>query len=125
MSALILIVDDDWMNLEIVETYLLMAGYRVNTAHNGGNALQMTLIEPPDLVLLDVMLPDINGNEVCRRLKQDKRTSDIPVLMLTALQTHEDREHSLDAGADGFISKPFIAELMITQIEDLLAAKRQ
>jgi DNA-binding response OmpR family regulator len=120
MPALILVVDDDWMNREIVETYLTLAGYRVNTAENGVDALQLIDIDPPDLVLLDVMLPDVNGNEICRRLKQNPKTAPISVLMLTALQTQEDVDLAYHAGADGFVNKPYNAKQMIAQIEALL-----
>jgi putative two-component system response regulator len=108
----ILIVDDQPINLEIFSRLLIGFGYHVITASNGEAALVTVLAERPDLVLLDVNMPGIDGFEVCGRLKGDPATRMIPIVLLTALSASEDRVRGLQAGADDFVTKPpVIAEL--------------
>lgn len=120
----ILVVDDDWMNREVIEAYLTTAGYRVDTAHSGENALELAFAHPPDLVMLDVRMTGMDGYEVCRRLKDDDRTRFTPVVMVTALEADEDKLTAIQAGADDFVTKPFNALLMLTRVKSLLRIKR-
>jgi class 3 adenylate cyclase len=120
----VLVVDDDWMNREVLEAYLQSAGYRVQTAHSGPLALDMAWGDPPDLVLLDVRMPGMDGYEVCRRLKDDERTRFTAVVMVTALEADEDKLLAIEAGADDFVTKPFNSLLMLTRVRSLLRIKR-
>ena len=123
-APFILVVDDDWMNREVIEAHLSTAGYRVATAHSGEKALEMAAAEPPDLVLLDVRLQGMDGFEVCRRLKADERTRFTPVVMVTALEDEQDKLEAIKAGADDFVTKPFSSALMLTRVKSLLRIKR-
>ncbi|MBZ0297627.1 MAG: response regulator [Anaerolineae bacterium] len=122
-TPLILIVDDDWMNREMMETQLSYASYRVALAHSGRQALEMIASQLPDLILLDVRLQDLSGFEVCRRIKTDPRFAAVPVLMLTALKTAADKHLAREAGADDILTKPFIASMLIERIEKLTEGK--
>jgi DNA-binding response OmpR family regulator len=119
--AYILVVDDEWMNRELLEAYLMLGGYRVGMANSGEKALEMAAADPPALVMLDVRLTGLDGLEVCRRLKNDAGTHSIPVVMVTALESEEDQQQAIQAGADGFITKPFEMETLLAQIRSLLA----
>jgi DNA-binding response OmpR family regulator len=112
----ILIVDDNHDILSLVERLLLADGHDVITARDGREALQQEVANAPDLVILDVNLPFLNGWEVCRRIKQ-RRT--VPVLLLTVRAEHADIERSRDAGADDHIAKPFDISEFMTRIERL------
>ena len=107
MPHRILVVDDDPRLLHVVTTYLAIEGYEVITAADGEEALRSVQDMRPSLIVLDVMMPGMDGIEACRRIKQDPLTSDIPVLLFTALNRDEDVESGRAAGADRFISKPF------------------
>ena len=122
--ALVLVVDDDWMNREVMEAHLTGAGYEVLVAHNGDKALELAFATPPDLVLLDVRMQGISGYDVCRRLKAHDATKYTPVVMVTALESEEDKLAAIRAGADDFISKPFTALMMLTRVKSLLRIKR-
>lgn len=122
-SPVILIVDDDWMNREMMEAHLSAASYRVCTAHNGEKALELAAKTPPDLVLLDIRMPDMNGYEVCRRLKNNQATRFTPVVMVTALQTDDDKLEAVEAGADDFLTKPFSSIMLLTRVKSLLRIK--
>jgi DNA-binding response OmpR family regulator len=117
----ILVVDDDWMSRELLDTYVRMGGYRTGQANSGEKALDMIADELPALVMLDVRLSGISGLEVCRRLKDDATTRAIPILMVTALESPEDQQQAADAGADGFVTKPFEMETLLAQIRSALA----
>ena len=103
----ILIVDDDPRLLHVVSMYLTIEGYDVTTASDGEEALATMDVARPDLVILDVMMPGMDGLEACRRIKRDPGTRSIPVLMFTALSREDDIEAGRTAGADRFINKPF------------------
>ena len=103
----ILIVDDEINAVRILRGLLIPDGYNVLTAHSGAEALTVAMRETPDVVLLDVMMPDMDGYEVCAKLRADLRLANVPILLLTALDDQESRIHGLEAGADDFISKPF------------------
>ncbi len=115
MPATILIVDDEQDLVDILEFNLRNNGYLCRRALSGSAALEMAALEPPpDAVLLDLMLPDIPGMEVCRRLRESERTRNIPVVMLTAKDDEIDRIVGLELGADDYVTKPFsIRELML------------
>ena len=103
----ILIVDDEINAVRMLRGVLSPDGYNVLTAHSGAEALAVAMRETPDVVLLDVMMPDMDGYEVCAKLRADLRLANVPILLLTALDDQESRIHGLEAGADDFISKPF------------------
>ena len=124
MTAYVLVVDDNWMNREVLETFLTTMGYRVGTASSGEKALEMVFAEPPDLVILDMRLGNMDGLEVCRRIRAEARTAHIAVVAFTALNADEDRQRALDAGVDDFLEKPFNAILMRARITSLLRIKR-
>jgi DNA-binding response OmpR family regulator len=117
----ILIVDDEWTNRELLDAYLKIGGYRVGQASSGELALDMVAQEPPALVILDVCLSGISGLEVCRRLKDSPATGAILILVVTALESPEDQRQAADAGADGFIVKPFEMETLLARIRSMLS----
>jgi DNA-binding response OmpR family regulator len=100
----VLVVDDDIKTVELVRLYLKRDGYQVLTAYDGVEALRLARESYPDLVVLDLMLPDIDGLEVCRTLRHE---SDVPIIMLTARTTDQDKLTGLDLGADDYVTKPF------------------
>lgn len=120
----ILVVDDDWMNREVIEAYLQSQHYRVTVAQNAKKALAIAHEDPPDLIMLDIMLPDMTGYDVCAKFKADPKTQFVPVVVVTALEADEDRLQAIQAGADDFITKPFNSLLMLTRVKSLLNLKR-
>ncbi len=122
--ARILVVDDDLLIREILTDQLERAGYVVRTAADGEAALAQVAEDPPDVILLDLLLPKIDGFEVCRRLKADARTILIPVVMVTALTATADRLRGLAVGADDFLSKPVNPEELLTRVRALIRLKR-
>jgi len=120
----VLVVDDIEANRSLVTALLTRDGYRVDAVASGAAALERVRSDPPDLVLLDVMMPPPNGFEVCRALKADAGTRLIPVVLITALQQSEDRIQGFEAGADDFISKPFNAHELRARVRSLLRIKR-
>jgi two-component system alkaline phosphatase synthesis response regulator PhoP len=113
----VLVVDDDAKTVELVKLYLNRDGYRVYTAYNGNDALQQAREAHPDLIVLDLMLPGINGLEICRILR---RESDVPIIMLTALTTDDDRLTGLDLGADDYVTKPFSPRELAARVRAVL-----
>jgi len=105
-TSTVLIVDDEPMILEFLEALLIPEGYNLAFANNGTEALQQAAALTPDLILLDVMMPDMTGFEVCRRLRKDPQLAEVPVIMVTALDDREARLEGIEVGADDFISKP-------------------
>jgi putative two-component system response regulator len=120
----ILVVDDEPIVIELITRLMVRFGFEVDKATNGGAALEAVVREPPDVVLLDVNMPDMDGFEVCRRLKRDATSRLIPVVLLTALTSVEDRIRGLDAGADDFLSKPFVAAELEARVRSLAKLKR-
>ncbi|MCH2547552.1 MAG: response regulator, partial [Alphaproteobacteria bacterium] len=106
MSALILVVDDTPANVMLLEAKLSNEYYDVVTAEDGFQAIKQAKEHSPDLILLDVMMPGMDGFETCRKMKADPEISHIPVVMVTALNSPEDRVNGLQAGADDFLTKP-------------------
>lgn len=116
-SKKILIVDDEIKITEVLQAYLEKAGYLTTVAHDGKNAIKLTETETPDLILLDLMLPDIMGEEVCQVIHQKK---DIPIIMLTAKVDESDMIAGLQCGADDYIVKPFSPRNVIARVEAVL-----
>jgi two-component system, OmpR family, response regulator RpaA len=116
----ILVVDDDAAISEIVCINLEMAGYEVKQAPDGIQGQSMAIQMIPDLVMLDLMLPKVDGYTVCQRLRRDERTSDIPILMLTALGQTQNKVDGFNAGADDYLTKPFEIEEMLARVRALL-----
>jgi len=124
LQATILIVDDDPNNVDVLSQELAEEGYTTLTAFDGEEALIKVRDHEPDLILLDVMMPKVDGFTVCRILKGSGKTILIPIIMLTALRAHEDRLRGIDAGAEDFISKPFDRDELVAKICSLLRHKR-
>ena len=119
----VLIVDDDQQNVELIQAYLDDVECRTVAANDGIEALDTVAREKPDLILLDVMMPKMSGFEVCRRLKSDPDTTDIPVIMVTALNEFGDIERGIDSGTDDFVSKPINKLELLTRIRTMLKLK--
>ena len=121
--ARILIVDDTAMNLKLLEGILTGHGYAVSTAPSGPVALERVRDEHPDLVLLDVVMPEMSGYEVCRRLRAEEATRLLPVIMVTALDPLQERVKGIDAGADDFLTKPINQPELVARVKSLLRIK--
>ncbi|HLA08851.1 MAG TPA: response regulator transcription factor [Anaerolineales bacterium] len=121
MPQLILVVDDEPKVARLARDYLEKNGFRVTTAGDGQSALAIARREKPDLVILDLMLPTIDGREVCRRLR---RESDVPIIMLTALSEEIDQVTGLEIGADDYITKPFSVRALVARVRALLRRTR-
>lgn len=120
----ILVVDDTALNRQFLKDELEDEGYVVDTADDGQQALDVVTKNPPDLILLDIMMPKVDGYEVCRRLKSDERTILIPVVMVTALTASHERIKGIEVGADDFLSKPYNRLELLTRVRSLLKLKR-
>jgi len=120
MNKKILIVDDEMYILNILDFSLESEGFQVVTASNGEEALTKALEVQPDLIVLDVMMPKIDGFEVCRALKNKAETKKIPVILLTAKDREKDREKGEEVGADVYMTKPFSPSRLIGQILELM-----
>jgi len=123
MTARILVVDDIPANVKLLEAKLSAEYYDVLTAENGADALAIAESKAPDLILLDVMMPEMDGFEVCRRLKAEPQTAHIPVVMVTALSEVSDRVHGLECGADDFLSKPVNDTALFARVRSLVRLK--
>ncbi|MFO7979629.1 MAG: response regulator [Candidatus Aminicenantes bacterium] len=117
MAKKILIVDDDPEILRLLASRLKNSGYDVVSASDGESGLKKAITKKPDLVLLDIIMPGLNGFEVCKRLKENDKTKLIPVIMLTALAGEKDLSKGLEEGAVCFITKPFSAEDLLHKIK--------
>ena len=124
LQARILVVDDEVRNVKLMEAILAPRGYTVVQAYNGEEALQQVQQQRPDLILLDVMMPGLDGFAVCRRLKDNADTCLIPVVIMTALGHTEDRIKGIDAGADDFLTKPVNRDELLARIRTSLRLKR-
>lgn len=124
MSAKILVVDDEPSIVDVLTRFLSREGYSVITAANGREALEQVRREPPDLILLDVTMPELDGFTVCERIKEDPRTALIPITMLTGLDDREHRTRGIEAGADDFLTKPFEQSILRARIRSQLRLKR-
>ena len=119
----VLVVDDVPLNRKLQQTYLDSVGYRVIMASDGLEAMKMVKEQEPDLVLLDVMMPRMNGFEVCQSLKKNEMTRFIPIILVTALNEVEDKIKGMEAGADDFICKPFNKLELLARVKSLLRIK--
>ena len=123
MNNRILVVDDEPDALELIEFNLRGAGFEVVTAMDGPEALKQARSLMPSLIVLDVMLPEIDGMEVCKQLRRDPATARIPIIMLTAKATEVDRVLGLELGADDYVAKPFSPRELILRVKGLLRRK--
>jgi len=121
--ASILVVDDTPENVLLLSAVLENKGYKVVTASSGAEALQLIATEPPDLVLLDVVMPQMSGYEVCRKIRENPATGVLPVVMVTALDPGQERIKGLDAGADDFLTKPINQAELLARVRSLLRIK--
>lgn len=119
----IMVVDDDEKITSMLRRGLVFEGYEVRTATNGSEGLREMMIREPDLLILDVMMPEVDGWEVCRRLREAGST--VPVLMLTAKDEVQDRVHGLDLGADDYLVKPFALEELLARVRALLRRRTE
>lgn len=124
MSEKILVVDDEKDLLELVAFNLSNAGYRVMTAANGEQALERAREKTPDLIVLDILLPDLPGLEVCRILKSEDKTRGIPIVFLTAKGEEIDRVVGFELGADDYVTKPFSPRELVLRVKALLKRRR-
>jgi two-component system cell cycle response regulator DivK len=114
----ILVVEDNEKNMKLFRDVLSATGYRTLEARTGGEAIELATANPPDLMLMDIQMPDVDGVEALRRLRADERTAAIPVLAVTAQAMQGDREHFLAEGFDGYLSKP-------VNVRELIGTVRQ
>jgi two-component system phosphate regulon response regulator PhoB len=121
----ILVVDDEEDILELVQFNLEREGYRVSTSDSGETAIQNAVDKQPDLIVLDLMLPGLDGLEVTKFLKGDQKTRDIPIVMLTAKGEESDVVIGLELGADDYVTKPFSPKILIARIKAVLRRKGQ
>ena len=122
-NPIILCVDDEEANLKLLEKILVPRGYAVVSAASGKDALLKISSQTIDLVLLDILMPQMDGFEVCRQIKQDQKLRNIPVIMITALTAKQDRIRGIEAGAEEFLSKPFDQTEVLARIKLLLKVK--
>ncbi len=120
----ILLVDDEVDIVRVTELRLLLERYEVDYAYTGAEGIQKAIAWRPDLVIVDIVMPDIDGFEVCRRLKALPETKDIPVLLFSAKGIHEAAARAADVGADGFIEKPHWPPDLIQRVRQSLSASR-
>jgi two-component system phosphate regulon response regulator PhoB len=120
MAMRILVVDDEPDLVELVRFNLKEAGYEVDAARSGREALALLRRRPPDLLILDLMLPDVSGTEICRQVRADARLAGVPVLMLTAKAEEVDRIVGFELGADDYVSKPFSPRELVLRVRALL-----
>jgi CheY-like chemotaxis protein len=120
MKDYILLIDDNEINLELMSYLLTAFGYAVQTAESGAKGLAVAAMSPPNLILCDLMMPDMDGYEVARKLKSDPLFAAIPVVAVTALAMAGDRTTALESGFDGYISKPIDPERFVGEIAAFL-----
>ncbi len=120
MSARILVVDDEPDLLELVRFNLSQNGYQVDTASSVNEALERLRLSPPDLLILDLMLPDFPGTDLCRRIRGDQRLAELPIIMLTARSAEVDRVVGLELGADDYVTKPFSPRELSLRVKAVL-----
>jgi putative two-component system response regulator len=123
-SGKILVVDDEHSSVEVLTRLMAREGYEVVTASSGARALDAVAREQPDVVLMDVNMPGVDGFEVCRRLKKGATTRLLPVILITGLTATEDRIRGIDAGADDFLSKPFAIDELRARVRSLTRLKQ-
>ena len=122
-DELVLIVDDNEKNLRLARDVLRFAGFRTVEAASGGEGVSQALEHQPDVILMDIRLPDMDGTEATRRLKSDERTAHIPVVALTSLAMKGDRESFLAAGFDGYLEKPISVRELPEQVRSFCGSE--
>ena len=122
MTQVILVVEDNERNLKLLRDVLQYAGYGVRAARTAEDGIALAVSEPPDLVLMDLQLPGIDGMEALHRLRENPRTTDIPVVAVTAQAMKQDRERVLEAGFNGYIEKPISIRAFPDQVRSFLSA---
>ncbi len=120
----ILVVDDNPQNLRLLIAILSMRGYKVRPAPSGSIALESAFSTPPDLILLDIMMPEMNGYEVCQKLKESELTSSVPVIFISAIDAVADKVKAFEMGAVDYITKPFQAEEILARVNTHLSLRR-
>ncbi len=120
MAKRILVVDDDLRTLKLVGLILDQRGYDVIAARSGAEGLEKAQAQRPDLIILDVMMPELNGYEVAHQLRSDPATADLPILMLTARAHLDDRLTGFESGADDYVTKPVRRRKLVARVESLL-----
>ena len=123
MRRKILVVEDDADQLELVRLTLEKAGFAIGTAANGSDALVKTHSISPDLIILDLMLPGLNGFDICETLRKDPLTAAVPIVMLTGLCSEFGRLAGLESGANEFLTKPFKVEELVSKVDKLLRGR--
>ena len=121
MPIIVLVVDDDSSTLRLLGYMLERGGFQVKMAGDGEDGLAMAYQQPPDLVILDVMMPGLNGYQVCERLRADPRTAHVPIIILTARSQRIDQQTALEAGADLYLSKPVTPDELVEKVNELLS----
>lgn len=122
MAARILYIEDNRQNMRLVRKMLVSNGYEVLEASEGMLGIEVALAELPDLIFVDINLPDIDGMEVTARLKSEDSTQNIPIIALTANAMYGDRERFLEAGCDGYLAKPISKSELVSAVEEFLPA---
>ncbi len=122
MSNQILVVDDNDMNLTLVSKILELEGYQVSVACDGGEAIQSMAEKKPDLAILDVMMPDMDGYELCRKLREPPISATMPIILLTAMNSDMEKDLAIEAGANDIWSKPFDMDTFRRRIGELMHA---
>ena len=122
-NSTVLIADDTEQNVELLQAYLDELGCRIVTALDGQETLDRVADARPDLILLDIMMPKLSGFEVCRKLKADPATRNLPICMVTALNEEADIERAVEAGTDDFLSKPINKLELLTRVKSLLRVR--
>jgi class 3 adenylate cyclase len=119
----ILVADDDWLNRDLLQAYLATSGCQVVTAPDGQEALELARQTAPDIALVDVQMPRMDGLTLCRALKSAPETRFVPVVIVTALDTEEEKLKAIEAGADDFVTKPYNSVVLLTRVRSLLRIK--
>ncbi|RLC74651.1 MAG: DNA-binding response regulator, partial [Chloroflexi bacterium] len=121
----ILVVDDESNIIELAQMYLEQEGFRVQSARDGATALEMVARQPPALMVLDLMLPEVDGWEVCRRVRAGSAAPDLPIIMLTARDDDVDKIVGLELGADDYVTKPFNPRELVARVKTILRRARR
>ena len=124
-KTVILVVDDEQDILDLVEYNLIKQGYEVQTSDNGRDGIQLARTSRPDLILLDIMMPHMDGHQVCQNLKQNPELKDIPIIFLTARSDEQSEVRGLEEGADDFLSKPISIAKLMSRIKAVLRRARE
>ncbi|MEP7285761.1 MAG: response regulator [Chloroflexota bacterium] len=125
MATKLLIVDDEPYTVDMLETFLQINGFETVGAFNGEDGLVMIQVEQPEIVILDLMLPDIEGYVVCERIRSHPQSASLPVLILSARNESASKERAMAAGADAYMVKPVQFQLLLTELRRLLELKRE